>query len=173
MAFSDHVALPFKIGFARVYRILAEAGVHENVVLTGSGKLGLPANAMVAFALGCDTINVAREAMLAVGCIQAQKCHTGHCPTGVTTQNRWLVRGLDPTSKAARVANYLITLRKEILQLSRASGVAHPGLLACDMIEVLDGRYGSSTLNELFGYRPEWGFPSQADRLEIVRLMED
>ncbi len=172
LAFSDHVALPFKVGFSRVYRILAEAGVHENVVLMGSGRLGLPVNAMVAFALGCDTINVAREAMMAVGCIQAQRCHTGHCPTGVATQNRWLVRGLDPTSKAARLANYVITLRKEILQLSRASGVAHPGLLSGDMVEILDGRFGSATLDELFGYRSDWGFPSEADRDEIVRVME-
>ena len=172
LAFSDHVALPFKVGFSRVYRILAEAGIHENVVFTGSGKLGFPADAMVAFALGCDTINVGREAMMAVGCIQAQRCHTGHCPTGVATQNRWLVRGLDPTSKAARLANYVITLRKEILQLTRASGVAHPGLLSGDMIEILDGRFGSATLTELFGYQTEWGFPSEADRREIVQVME-
>jgi glutamate synthase domain-containing protein 2 len=60
-------------------------------------------------------INVAREALLAIGCIQAQQCHTGHCPTGVTTQNPWLVAGLDLTLKSARLANYLVTLRKEIL----------------------------------------------------------
>ena len=172
LAFSDHVALPFKVGFSRVYRIFAEAGIQENVVFMGSGKLGFPDNAMVAFALGCDTINVAREAMMAVGCIQAQKCHTGHCPTGVATQNRWLVRGLDPTSKAARLANYVITLRKEILQLSRATGVAHPGLLSGEMIEILDGRFGSATLTELFGYQSGWGFPSDADRREIVQIME-
>jgi glutamate synthase domain-containing protein 2 len=172
LAFVDHVALPFKVGFSRVYRILAEAGVHEDVVFMGSGKLGLPANAIVAFALGCDTVNVAREAMMAVGCIQAQRCHTGHCPTGVATQNRWLVRGLDPTSKAARLANYVVTLRKEILQLSRASGAAHPGLLSGDMVEILDGRFGSSTLHELFGYRSGWGLPSEEDRRQIVREME-
>ena len=110
--------------------------------------------------------------MMAVGCIQAQRCHTGHCPTGVATQNRWLVRGLDPTSKAARLANYVITLRKEVLQLSRASGAAHPGLLSGDMVEILDGRFGSSTLIEIFGYRSGWGFPSEADRREIVRVMD-
>ena len=82
------------------------------------------------------------------------------------------MRGLDPTSKAARLANYVITLRKEILQLSRASGVAHPGLLSGDMVEILDGRFGSATLDELFGYRADWGFPSEEDRHEIVRVME-
>ena len=54
----------------------------------GAGKLGLPDNALVALALGCDMVNVAREAMLAIGCIQAQRCHTDRCPTGVATQNR-------------------------------------------------------------------------------------
>ena len=63
-------------------------------------------------------------------------------------------------------------LRQEILQLTRASGVAHPGLLSGDMIEILDGRFGSATLTELFGYQTEWGFPSEADRREIVQVME-
>ena len=171
LAFSDHVALPFKIAFSRVYRILAEAGVHEDVVFIGSGKLGFPAVGMLAFALGCDLINVAREAMMAVGCIQAQRCHTGHCPTGVATQNRWLVRGLDPTRKAVRLANYVVTLRKEILQLSRACGVPHPGFFSGEHIEILDGRFGSSNLYEVFDYRPEWGFPSVDDQKEVLAAM--
>ena len=57
-------------------------------------------------------VNVAHEAMMAIGCIQAQRCHTGKCPTGVATQNPWLVHGLDPELKAARPANYVLTLRK-------------------------------------------------------------
>ena len=62
----------------------------------GSAKLGMPHTALFAFALGADMVNVGREAMMAIGCIQAQRCHTGRCPTGVATQNPWLVRGLDP-----------------------------------------------------------------------------
>jgi glutamate synthase domain-containing protein 2 len=50
---------------------------------------------MIALAMGVDLVDVAREAMLAIGCIQAQKCHTGHCPTGVATRQRRLARGLD------------------------------------------------------------------------------
>ncbi|MEE8148104.1 MAG: FMN-binding glutamate synthase family protein [Longimicrobiales bacterium] len=171
LSFSDHVALPFKMGFSRVYRIFAEAGVHERVVFIGSGKLGFPVSAVLAFSLGCDMINVGREAMMAVGCIQAQRCHTGHCPTGVTTHNRWLMRGLDPTSKAARLANYMVTLRKELLQLSRACGVTHPGLLSSDHVEILDDHFGSSSVGKLFGYRPDWGFPSATDREDIERIM--
>ena len=66
--------------FSRVYRIFAERGLQDGVVWIGSGKLGLPENALLALALGCDQVNVGREAMMAVGCIQAQRCHTGSMP---------------------------------------------------------------------------------------------
>lgn len=62
--------------------------------------------------MGCDLINVAREAMMSIGCIQAQRCHTDHCPAGVATQNRWLQAGLDIELKAERNANYIKGLRK-------------------------------------------------------------
>jgi glutamate synthase domain-containing protein 2 len=171
LVFSDHVSLPFKIGFSRVYRIFAEEGVAEQVVWIGSGKLGFPESALLAFSLGCDMVAVAREAMLAVGCIQAQRCHTGHCPTGVATQNKWLMRGLDPTSKAARLANYVVTLRKELLWLSRACGEPHPGLVTGDHIELLDDAYSARTLWEVFGYEQGWGIPHPTDQLEIRELM--
>ena len=116
-------------------------------------------------------INVAREAMMAIGCIQAQRCHTGHCPTGVATQNRWLMRGLDPTHKGNRLANYLITLRKEMLWLSRACGVSHPSLVTPEHFEILDGRHGGIGAHELFGYEPGWGMPSEADQAEIQKIM--
>ncbi|MDN5854527.1 MAG: FMN-binding glutamate synthase family protein, partial [Actinomycetia bacterium] len=82
LVFSDAVALPFRLGFSRVYSLFAEAGLTDRVTFIGSGKLGMPDNAVVAFALGCDMVNVAREAMLAIGCIQSQRCHTDKCPTG-------------------------------------------------------------------------------------------
>ncbi|MEJ2539391.1 MAG: FMN-binding glutamate synthase family protein [Gemmatimonadota bacterium] len=162
-SFADHVSLPFKVGFSRVYRVFAERGVNQKVVWVGSGKLGLPETALLAFCLGADLINVGREAMMAVGCIQAQRCHTDHCPTGVATQNRWLVRGLDPTDKAARLSSYVVTLRKELLRLSHACGVDHPGLLDSDHMEMLDGHFGSRPLRDVFGYRPGWEFPSPED----------
>ena len=110
---------------------------------------------------------------MAVGCIQAQRCHTGHCPTGVATQGKWLMRGLVPTDKAARLANYVVTLRKELMWLSRACGVEHPGLVTGDHIEILDDRLGSREMHEVFGYEPGWGLPGEADRVEICRLMNE
>src|SRR4051794_33611938 len=169
--FTDHVALPFKVGFSRVVKIFTAHGLYERVLFIGSGKLGFPEAATFAFALGCDAINVGREAMMAIGCIQAQQCHTNHCPTGVATQHRWLVRGLDPTSKAARLANYVITLRQDVLALSRACGVPHPSLITADQLELLDDRFGAKTIAELFGYGRGFGLPSPTDCDEVRRLM--
>ncbi len=171
LIFTDTVSLPFQLGFSRVYRVFAERGLHEDVVFVGGGKLGLPDNAVVAFALGCDMVAVAREAMLAIGCIQAQKCHTDTCPTGVATQNPWLARGLDPASKAVRAANYIKTLRRDLVKVAEACGVEHPGLIDTDTVEVLDGRTSATALREVYGYDPGWGLPSAADREEIIRLM--
>ncbi len=138
LVFSDHVALPFQYAIDAVYPVFENAGIADQLVFIGSGRLGLPHTALRAFAVGCDMISVAREAMLAIGCIQAQRCHTGHCPTGVATQNRWLVRGLDPTHKAHRLANYIVTLRKELLQLSRACGQPHPAQIRREHLAVID-----------------------------------
>ncbi len=173
LIFTDTVSLPFQLGFSRVYKAFAERGLHERVMFIGAGKLGLPDNAVVAFALGCDMIYVAREAMLAIGCIQAQKCHTDTCPTGVATQNPWLSRGLVPASKAVRVANYIKTLRRDLVKVAEACGVEHPGLIDTDSVEVLDGRSSATPLNRVYGYQPGWGLPSAADRAEIVRLMSE
>ena len=79
--------------------------------------------------MGADLLSVGREALLAIGCIQTQRCHTGRCPTGVTTPHRWLTRGLDPALKSVRCANYIMSLRAELLQLAHACGVPHPALV--------------------------------------------
>jgi glutamate synthase domain-containing protein 2 len=173
LVFTDHVALPFKVGFSRVQKIFHEEGVDQQVVFVGSGKLGFPEAAVFAFALGCDMVNVGREAMMAIGCIQAQRCHTNHCPTGIATQHPWLIRGVDPTLKAARLANYVLTMRKELLALSRACGVPHPSLITADHLELVDDRFGATTVAGLFGYGRGFGLPSDVDVDEIRRLMGD
>jgi glutamate synthase domain-containing protein 2 len=171
LAFSDHVALPFKLGFARVFAIFAQEGLNDDVVFIGSGRLGLPDTAIFAFALGCDMINVGREAMLAIGCVQAQRCHTGGCPTGVATQNRWLMRGLDPDVKHARAANYIRALRGELLSLSRSMGVRHPALLTSEHVEIISERYRTAHLEDVFGYDPSWRMISPSRRAEIEALL--
>jgi glutamate synthase domain-containing protein 2 len=159
LVFTDHVALPFRLGFAEVYRTFADAGVQHQTVFIGSGKLGFPEQSLLALALGCDMINVAREAMLAIGCIQAQHCHTGNCPTGVATQSKWLMRGLDPTLKSARLANYLVTLRKELGTLSHACGHAHPALVPLDQLDITISGTQTKSARLTYGYEPGWGLP--------------
>ena len=171
LVFSDHVSLPFKVGFSRVYSIMARHNLHEKIVFIGSGKLGFPQSALFAFAMGCDMVAVAREAMLSIGCIQAQRCQTGHCPAGVATQNKWLVRGLDPTQKSARLANYVITLRKELMWLVRACGVAHPGMITMENFDVLDEHFHTSNPRELFGYQPGWGSPGEENLKRLRELL--
>jgi len=161
LVFSDHVALPFKLAFSSVYRIFAEAGLHDEVVFIGSGKLGFPETGLLALALGCDMLNVGREAMLAIGCIQAQECHTGHCPTGVATQSQWRMRGLDPTLKSARLANYLVALRMELQHLANACGYAHPALVPLEHIAIIDDQFGSRSARDVFAYQPGWGVPGR------------
>ncbi len=165
LVFTDHVALPWKLGFTEVYRVFAEQGVQHQTVFIGSGKLGFPEASLLALALGCDMINVAREAMLAIGCIQAQRCHTGHCPTGVATQNKWLVRGLDPTLKSARLANYLVTLRKEVGGLAAACGQPHPALVPLDQLDIVTSSIETRSARLVYGYQPGWGLPP-ADEAE-------
>ena len=160
LVFGDHVSLPFLRGFPRVYRAFAEHDLHDDVVFIGSGRLGLANRGITAMALGCDMVNVAREAMLAIGCIQSQRCHTGRCPTGVATQSPRLERGLDPADKSVRAAYYLAALRQELQRLGRACGHRHPSLVRADQIEYLSDGHVASDLATLCGYEAGWGVPS-------------
>lgn len=171
MVFADSVAYPFRLGFAEVYRRFAAAGLADDVTFMGAGKLGLPENAVVAFALGVDLVNVGREAMLAIGCIQAQKCHTDHCPVGIATQNPRYTRGLDPTLKSVRLTNYLRTLRRDLLKVSEAVGVVHPALITPDDIDVVDGLHRARSVREVYGYEADWGVVGPDRRRDLEALM--
>lgn len=152
LTFADHVALPFKLGFTRVYRIFAEAELTDDITWMGGAKLGFPDRAIIAMALGCDVINVAREAMLSIGCIQAQKCHTGHCPAGVATHSAWFQRGLDPDLNAARFQGYVEAFRNEVSAVTHACGYEHPGMFTPHDIEVSTGASQFRTLFDICGY---------------------
>ncbi len=171
LAFSDHVSLPFKLGMSRIYREFVPSGLNEKIVFVGSGKLGFPEVATFAFALGCDLINIGREALLAIGCVQAQKCHTNRCPTGVATQSKWLSRGLDPSLKSVRLANYVTSLRKELLKLARACGVCHPSLITSKHLEIINDRFQGHSVSQLFDYDETWGRPTPEEEKDLQDLM--
>ena len=109
--------------------------------------------------------------MLAIGCIQAQKCHTDHCPVGIATQNSRYTRGLDPTLKSVRLANYVKTMRRDLLKVAEAVGVVHPGLISSEDVDVVNGVRCSEVVREVYGYEPGWGCPGPEIREQIIALM--
>jgi glutamate synthase domain-containing protein 2 len=152
-SFADHVALPWTYGFTDVYKIFQAKELTDRVVFIGSAKLGFPAKAAMAFAMGADCISVAREAMLSIGCIQAQSCHTNTCPTGVATQNRWLQAGINVKDKSERVNYYFTNFRKELLEITHACGYEHPCQFTMDDVEInLGDRFIAKTLAQTFMY---------------------
>lgn len=152
-SFADHVSLPWIYGFSDIYKLFQKHGLTDRIVFIGSGKLGFPAKAAMAFAMGVDCINVAREAMMSIGCIQAQVCHTNRCPAGVATQSKWLQAGIDPTLKSVRLAQYFKTFRKELLEITHASGYEHPCQFKMTDVEMnVDDHNLSKEFNKTFGY---------------------
>ena len=152
-SFADHVSLPWVYGFSDLYRLFKHKGLSERIVFIGSGKLGFPAKGAMAFAMGADCINVAREAMMSIGCIQAQVCHTNRCPSGVATQSKWLQSGIDPTLKSQRLAQYFKTYRKELIEITHAAGYEHPCQFKMSDIEInVDDHNLSKELSKTYMY---------------------
>ncbi|MEX0289538.1 MAG: FMN-binding glutamate synthase family protein, partial [Flavobacteriaceae bacterium] len=152
-SFADHVSLPWVYGFSSLYRLFKERGLAERIVFIGSGKLGFPGKAAMAFAMGVDCINVAREAMMSIGCIQAQICHTNRCPSGVATQSKWLQSGIHVPLKSDRLAQYFKTFRKEFLEITHAAGYEHPCQFTMDDIHVnVDDDFLHSSLKSTYNY---------------------
>ncbi|WP_010516638.1 FMN-binding glutamate synthase family protein [Croceivirga radicis] len=155
-SFADHVSLPFSYGFTAIYRLFQERGLTQHIVFIGSGKLGFPAKAAMAFAMGVDVINVAREAMMSIGCIQAQVCHTNRCPAGVATQSKWLQSGINVPLKSDRLAQYFKTFRKELLEITHAAGYEHPCQFNMEDVQVnVDDDYLSSDLRRVYRYQKD------------------
>lgn len=152
-AFTDNMALPLKEGFSQVYKVFQESCIVGRVTWIASGKLGHPTRAAVAFAMGADLINIAREVMMSAGCIQAQICHTGNCPAGIATHKWWLEKGVNVKEKSERVGLFIKTLVKDILEVTHACGYYHP----CEikMEDIMFNTSDSSrrkTMKELYGY---------------------
>ncbi len=111
MSLIDNVGLLIKEGLPLVVDMLRKHGLRDRIRVIASGKLINPADAAAALCMGADFINTARGFMFALGCIQALQCNKNTCPTGVTTHNKRLQRGLVPEDKAKRVQRYCETLR--------------------------------------------------------------
>ncbi len=155
LTFADHVSLPFKHGFARVYTAFQEAEMTEKVVFIGSAKLGFPDRAITAFSMGVDLINIAREAMMAIGCIQSQKCHTDNCPAGVATQKKRLSTGFHSQLFGEKLARYLQSFRKEVLALTHAAGYWHPSQFTSEDVEIHTAIGEFEAISKVHGYKKD------------------
>jgi len=126
LEFANHVGMPLVEGLSFVHNTLRGAGIRDQVRIGAAGKLVSAFDIARAFALGADWANSARGFMFAVGCIQAQACHTNHCPTGVTTQDKLRQRALDVNDKSVRVANFHRNTMKALAEMAGAAGLDNP-----------------------------------------------
>lgn len=129
MALMDNVGLLIREALPAVVQVLENHGLKGRIKVIASGKLLTPADVAWALCAGADFINCARGFMFSLGCIQALKCNKNTCPTGVTTHNKRLQRGLNPEDKAVKVANYAMNMVKEVETIAHSCGVRSPRLL--------------------------------------------
>ena len=121
--FADHIGAPLLEGLMLVHNTLVGLGLREQIRIVVSGKLISAFDLARCFCLGADICNMARGFMFSIGCIQAQACHTGHCPTGVTSQDPGRYKALVVTDKFQRVANFHRNTMEALKETIEATGM--------------------------------------------------
>ena len=124
--FTDHVGAPLQEGLLLVHNTLRGVNLRSKIKIGCAGKVVSAFDIVRLMALGADWCNSARGFMFALGCLQAQHCHTGHCPTGVTTQDPLRQQSLVVPDKAERVFNFHQQTLHALKELVQAAGLAHP-----------------------------------------------
>jgi glutamate synthase domain-containing protein 2 len=150
MPLMDNVGLPIKESLPMVVDILCRHGLRQRVRVIASGKLITPAEVAWAYCVGADFAVSARGFMFALGCIQAMKCNKNTCPTGITTHDRRLQKGLDPEDKAVRVKNFVDKLRYGVGVIAHSCGVPHPRALKRFHLRIVQANGKSAPLDELY-----------------------
>ncbi|MGB2740999.1 MAG: FMN-binding glutamate synthase family protein [Cognaticolwellia sp.] len=148
----DYVGLPLKESLPLVINLLAEYGLRDRVRVICSGKLITPSKVAWALAMGADAVNSARGFMFSLGCIQAMQCNKDTCPTGITTHNPKLQQGLDPVSKAERVANYHKYIQYGVGLLAHSCGVKNARDLGRNHVRIIQDNGLSVALDKLHPY---------------------
>jgi len=140
---AEYVGLPITQALPLVVEARGRHGLGERMRIVASGKLITPEKVAWALAMGADFVSSARGFMFSLGCIQALKCGSGKCPTGVTASDPRLAAGLDPMDKAVRVARYAAQVREEVEIIAHSCGVTDPsGLLPRHVTHVEGGVAG-------------------------------
>ncbi len=134
LEFTNHVGTPLQEGLLLVHNTLTGLNLRDRVKIGCAGKVTSAFDISRAMALGADWCNAARAFMFALGCVQAQTCHTGHCPTGVTTQDPLRQRALDPGDKAERVWRFHENTLHALKELVEAAGLQHPNEISASHI---------------------------------------
>ena len=132
--FSDHVGAPLQEGLLLVHNTLIGVNLRSRISVGAAGKVVSAFDLVRLMALGADWCNAGRGFMMALGCIQAQTCHTGKCPTGVTTQDPVRQRALVVPDKAERVHNFHRSTLHALQELVQAAGLEHPSQLSAHHI---------------------------------------
>jgi len=146
----DYVGLPIRESLPMVVGTLAVYGLRERIKVIASGKLINPGEVAWALCVGADFVVSARGFMFALGCIQALQCNKNTCPTGITTHDKELQRGLHVTDKTERVYQYAKNLRKEVGLIAHACGVAEPRLLRGWHCRIVQQNGRSIALDQLY-----------------------
>jgi len=149
---ADHMGLPIMEALPRVVDDLIAAGLKQRIKVVASGKLVTPARAAWALCTGADFINTARGFMFSLGCIQAMRCHNNTCPTGITTHNKRLQRGLVVEEKFQRVANYAQGMNKELEMIAHSCGLRHARELRREHVRLVQTAGNSTAMNMLYPY---------------------
>jgi len=126
LEFSNAVGMPLEEGLTFIHDTLVGFGLREHIRIFASGKVITGVDMISRMALGADALNSARGMMLSLGCIQALKCNTNHCPVGITTNNPQLIRGLHVPSKIDRVYNYQKETVHSFAEILGAMGYEQP-----------------------------------------------
>ena len=122
----DNVGTPLREGLQLVHNTLVGAGIRDKVKIGASGKIVSAFDIASTMAIGADWINSARGFMFAVGCIQAQSCHTNQCPVGVATQDKERQKALHVPTKAQRVYHFHENTMHALAEMLAAAGLEHP-----------------------------------------------
>jgi glutamate synthase domain-containing protein 2 len=150
MSLMDYMGLPLRESLPMVADMLHKHGLRERIKLVASGKLVTPAEVAWALCAGADFAVSARGFMFALGCIQALQCNRNTCPTGITTHNPRLQRGLNPASKSERVRHYADSMHRELGVIAHSCGVTEPRRLKRFHCRIVTETGRSVPLNELY-----------------------
>lgn len=164
---ADSVGLPLFSALIMVDDAARSFGIRDRIKIFASGKLISPDKVAIALALGADCVNSARGFMMANGCIMAMQCHTGKCPTGVTTTDPKYQAALVPSEKQWRVMNYILQVREGVFALAAACGLKSPREFTREHVVYKNDHGRAVRISELFPYpKPELhSVPNQSEEI--------